>query len=197
MLLYNVTLRQNDCIDEDFHHFHDMCKSVSKTCSFNETSSELEIKTFEPSVAHLDVKLQNLLNGQELHTEMLETLSNEIIHYKANLLSQNAQQTIQISELVAEVKVCEAKMAALETAEKKAEIHAALVKEVYVKLDAQQIETFMVKTEEMRRLLGIKLREIIELTDVVAKQSSEIIDTNHKINELQDKVDTLNKDCQF
>lgn len=90
-----------------------------------------------------------------------------------------------------------AKLKASENAEKKSEIHAAQMREVYEKLDGQRTETFLMKTEEMRQLLGTKLKENNKLLDEVTRQSTEINEKNQKIVELEKNLETSNSNCKF
>lgn len=98
-------MRQNICIDKDFageSELENLIEIVNEKCTYDEGYPLVEANALGSS--EVGDKIQKILVGQDLQTEMIEVLTNATLHDKTNLLKQIAQQTIEISKLMTKVE---------------------------------------------------------------------------------------------
>lgn len=169
--LQHVNLIGNDCIDESFlggNKISNLPNVVTEKCTLS----------------------QHQQHDQSCF-QFLEAINNKTASEKDILMSElsskmaeNTQHLISIAKLQEEVSYVKA-------AKLQSETQSSLLIRVYENLDAQRNETFLVKTEELRNTVALKLQEVDELLEEKQRIEAERNEMREEIKALKSKLENL------
>lgn len=167
--LQHVNLIGNDCIDESFlgeNKILKLPKVVTEKCA------------------------QHQQPGQNCF-QFLEVINNKTASEKDILLSELSNKTAELTQHLISIAKLQAEVSYVKAAKLQAEAQSSFLIRVYENLDAQRNETFLVKTEELRNTVALKLQEVDELLEEKQRNEAERNEMREEIKALKGKLENL------